>query len=134
MDNPTEYENQQPESQEGEMATRRIDPSELNLEPEEKSSLEMEAATVVSKRVDEPAVTKVISQPQAEGPSPVKPVEPPKPTTPPVQPAVSSTPAAPQKDNRTGIIAIVAVAVVVLVCICACTAITITALTMIPNF
>jgi hypothetical protein len=135
MDSPTQFENLEPEKNESEdLSTRRIEPSELNPVVEPETSVESAAETVVIKRAEESAATKVISNVQNETPPAPKPVETPKLIAPPTPPAAASTPPAPQKDNRTPIIVIIAVAAVAVVCICACTLVILVSLAMVPNF
>jgi len=135
MDTPNQFDNPEPGESEGEdLATRRIDPSELIPGAEQKPLASEDAATVSVTRPEDPEATKVVSAIQEEKPPVPKAVEPPKPISSPAQPAASWSTEMPRKDNRTPIIAIIAVAVVALVCICACTAIVITALMMIPTY
>ena len=135
MDTPNQVDNPEPEKIEGgDLATRRIDPSELNALVEPETKAVMEAPTIMVNQPEDPATTKVTSTaPDQMSPTP-KVIEPPKPIAPAGQPAATPTAGMPPKDNRIPIIAIIAVAFVALVCICACTAIVITALMQVPSF
>jgi hypothetical protein len=135
VDNPNQFENPGIENnQEGDNATRRIDPSELNtiLEPEEQTGASDE--TVVVTPAPEAAATIVLSANQEDMAPAKETAAPPKPTIPQDKPAPSMSTTTSPKDNRTSIIAIIAVAVIALFCICACTAIAITALMVAPTY
>ena len=135
MDKPIQFENNEPDKGDGEdLATRRINTSELNPAPEKELQTGEDAATVVVTRVEDPSATKIIPSIQEGMTPPPNAVEPPNPISTAAKPDTFSSPSTPPKDNRTPIAAIIAVAVVALVCICACTAIIITALLMIPTY
>ena len=95
---------------------------------------EVESGNEIMTSIENPAETKVVSAVQHESPAAPNAVEPSIPPISSDQPAAFSSSSAPQKVNRTPIVAIIAVTVVALVCICACTAIIITTLLMIPAF